>query len=76
MLFEANYIFNGFEGQENSPAGYEMLQALRPGNNATLNLSLQRTFLKNILLSLNYSGRFSNVGNAIHTGNIQVKAFF
>ena len=76
LLLETNYIFNGFEGQENSPAGFEMLQALRPGNNATVNLSLQRTFLKNIVLSLTYGGRFSNSVNAIHTGNVSVKAFF
>jgi hypothetical protein len=72
----ANYIFNGFEGEPNSPAGFEMLQALQPGNNLTLNLNLQRTFLKNIVLSLNYAGRFSPRSFAIHTGNLQVKAFF
>lgn len=76
LLLQANYIFNGFEGEPNSPAGYEMLQALRPGNNATLNLTLQRTFLNNIVLSLNYNGRFSENTFAIHTGNVQVKAFF
>lgn len=76
LLIQANYIFNGFEGEANSPAGYEMLQALRPGNNATVNLTLQRTFLKNIVLSLNYNARFSENTFAIHTGNVQVKAFF
>ena len=76
LLFQANYIFNGFEGDANSPLGYELLQALQPGDNAVLNLTLQRTFLKNIVLSLNYSGRFSRQAFAIHTGNVQVKAFF
>jgi hypothetical protein len=76
LLLEANYIYNGFNGAVNSPAGYEMLQALRPGNNATVNLTLQRTFLKNIVLSLTYGGRYSNTANAIHTGNVSVKAFF
>lgn len=76
LQFEAAYIFNDFSGEANSPVGFEMLQALRPGRNATFNLSLQRSFLKNIVLSLNYLGRFSQDLPAIHAGNLQVKAFF
>jgi hypothetical protein len=75
-LAQLNYIQNNFDGLVNSPAAYEMLQALRPGENATFNLSLQRTFLNNIVLSLSYNGRYSASLPAIHTGNIQVKAFF
>jgi len=69
------YIRNNFEGDVNSPAAFEMLQAFRPGDNMGLTVTLQRTFLKNIVISLNYAGRFSSDVFAIHTGNIQVKAF-
>ncbi len=75
-LAQLNYIQNNFVGEVNSPAAYEMLQALRPGENATFNLSLQKTFLSNIVLSLSYNGRYSASLPAIHTGNVQVKAYF
>lgn len=75
-LLSINYIKNDFEGTQNSPAGYEMLQALQPGNNGTWNLTLQRTLRKNILISLNYSGRVSGNIRPIHTGNLEIKAFF
>ncbi len=71
-----NYIKNDFEGERNSPAGFEMLRELRPGDNGTWGLILQRSIRKNILLSLNYSGRVSPGVRPIHNGNLEVKAFF
>ncbi len=75
-LLSLNYIINDFEGNANGPAGYEMLQSLRPGRNGTWTVTLQRTLKKNILISLNYSGRVSEGTNPIHTGNVEIKAFF
>ncbi len=75
-LVSANFIKNDFSGSQNSPAGYEMLQALQPGNNGTWALTLQRTLKKNILISLNYTGRTSANTRPIHTGNLEIKAFF
>lgn len=72
----ASYINNNFEGVANSAVGFEMLKELRPGNNGTWSVILQRTLLKNILISINYSGRVSGDNRPIHTGNIEVKAFF
>lgn len=72
---ELAYIRNNFEGDVNSPSAFEMLQAFKPGDNLSLTVTLQRTFLKNIVISLNYAGRFSRESFAIHTGNFQVKAF-
>lgn len=73
---DLNYISNSFEGNSNNPAGFEMLQGLRPGNNGTWNLTLQRTIRKNILLSVLYNGRLSENIPAIHTGSFQIKAIF
>ena len=73
---ELNYIYNDFEGEQNSPAAFEMLQAFRPGANAAAQIGIQRTLLKNIVIGLNYAGRFSPEVFAVHTGNVQVKAFF
>lgn len=75
-LVSINYIINDFEGNANGPAGYEMLQSLRPGKNGTWTVTLQRTLKKNILISLNYSGRVSEGTKPIHTGNVEIKAFF
>jgi hypothetical protein len=76
ILASLNYIKNDFSGSQNSPAGYEMLQALQPGNNSTWALTIQRTLKKNILISLNYTGRTSENIRPIHTGNLEIKAFF
>lgn len=73
---DARYIFNKFEGAQNSPVGFEMLENLQPGANGTLELTLQRTLFKNIVLSLNYNGRISRDNPAVHFGNLEVKAFF
>lgn len=72
---ELRYIYNDFSGATNNPAAYEMLQAFRPGRNMALQLSLQKTFLENLVVSLLYNGRFSGDQNAIHVGSLQVKAF-
>lgn len=75
LQLEAHYIYNGFRGDANSPAAFEMLQALKPGNNAVLEVSWQQTLLQNIVLSLTYQGRFSPNVPGIHSGNVQIKAF-
>ncbi|MEQ9263320.1 MAG: hypothetical protein RLP14_09185 [Owenweeksia sp.] len=76
MLLQGNYILNAFSGNSNNPAAFEMLEGLRPGENATWNLTLQRTLRKNLLISLNYNGRISEDTLPIHLGSLQVKAFF
>lgn len=73
---ELDFIYNDFKGVQNSPAAFEMLQAFKPGRNLGAQVGVQRTLLKNIVISLNYNGRFSEGLSAIHTGNVQVKAFF
>lgn len=76
LIAVSNYILNSFEGEANSPLGFDMLDGLRPGKNGTWNLSLQRTIRKNILVSLSYNGRISENILPINTGSLQVKAFF
>jgi hypothetical protein len=73
---QLNYIVNQFEGNNNSPAAFEMLKGLQPGQNGTWNIVLQKTIRKNILLSLNYSGRISEDKPLIQTASAQIKAFF
>ncbi len=73
---QLNYIINRFEGSSNNPAAFEMLKGLQPGQNGTWNVVLQKTIKKNILLSINYSGRISEDNPVIQIANVQVKAFF
>ena len=65
-----------FQGIENSAVGFELLEALKPGQNYTWNLNYQRNLSKKLQLSINYSGRKSIENKAIHTGGMELRAFF
>jgi hypothetical protein len=60
----------------NSPIGYEMLDALRPGNNFTWSINWQEKLVNGLQLSFIYEGRKSEGSNIIHTGRMQASAFF
>lgn len=70
------YVNFDFDGSALSAAGYEMLDGLKPGTNWTWNLSFQKIVGKNLQLSLNYSGRLMQGLPAIHTGGMELRAFF
>jgi hypothetical protein len=53
-----------------------MLEGLLPGRNYVWNLTWQRTLVNNMQLNLSYDGRKSGEGKIIHTGGLQVRAFF
>ena len=65
-----------FSGEENSPAGYELLEALRPGNNFTWNFSFRQKLSNGLQVSLSYDGRKSVEQRVIHQGRMQVTALF
>ena len=71
-----NFIHNTYTGQENTTLAYEMLDALRTGQNFTWNVLYQRAINKNLQLNVSYSGRKSPENRAIHTGGVQVRALF
>lgn len=73
---EFNYIDNQFEGSAFSPVAYTMLEGLQPGTNFTWSLLFQKRITKYLDANLSYLGRKSERSKTIHTGTIQLKAFF
>lgn len=73
---EFNYIDNAFTGSAFSPVAYTMLEGLQPGTNFTWNLLFQRRITKYLDANLSYFGRKSENSKTIHTGTIQLRAFF
>lgn len=65
-----------FTGEENSPVGYDMLEALRPGRNVIWTVNWQQKITKGLQLNLSYNGRKSEDNDAIHIGRVQVSALF
>lgn len=73
---EINYIDNRFRGSAFSPVAYQILEGLQPGTNFTWNLIAQKRVTKFLDLNVSYFGRKSDGSSTIHTGNVQLKAFF
>lgn len=65
-----------YNGVQNSSLGFEMLEALKPGINYTWNIGYQRSISKTLQLSIQYTGRKSENNRMIHTGGMEVRAFF
>ena len=65
-----------FPFDENTPLAFDMLESLKPGTNQVWNVSWQQNLNEYLLLILNYNGRNSPGAPVIHTGNVQVRAFF
>ncbi|BAO75844.1 hypothetical protein [Winogradskyella sp. PG-2] len=73
---EFNFFQNAFEGNANTPVAYQMLDGLQPGKNYTWSLLAQKKLTKFLDLNLNYFGRKTETSKTIHTGTIQLKAYF
>ncbi len=73
---EFNYFSNKFNGNQNSPVAYQMMEGLQPGKNFTWSLLAQKKLTKFLDLNLNYFGRKTETSKSIHTGTIQLKAYF
>jgi hypothetical protein len=76
VTVSASYLENKFVGDVNSAVSYQMLDGLQPGKNGLWEVSYQRTIAKYLQLNLRYNGRVSEENPVIHTGSVQVRAFF
>ena len=71
-----NLINNDYTGETNSPVAYQLLEGLQPGLNLTWQLGLQKRLTSFLDLNLSYFGRKSEDADAVHSGNVQVRATF
>jgi hypothetical protein len=71
-----SYINVAYNGESSSTLGYELLRGLQNGNNATWNLSYQRTVANNIQLNISYDGRKSEDAPVIHIGRVLARYLF
>lgn len=71
-----NAIHIEFDGSANNSLAYEMLDGLQNGRNFTWAAGVQRSIGKNLQLNLTYHGRKSEEIKAVHTGNVQMRAYF
>ncbi|MDQ5928409.1 MAG: hypothetical protein QG594_183, partial [Bacteroidota bacterium] len=67
---------NSFTGQETSAAGFQMLEVLQTGQNTVWKILLQKNITQFLDININYLGRKTETSQAIHTGNIQLRAYF
>ena len=76
LIGRGTYAHIGFKGESNSSIGYELLEALQPGNNGVFSLQYQTTLWKNLQLNLTYEGRMAAHTNMKHLGSVELRAFF
>jgi hypothetical protein len=76
MNGEISFYQNKFKGSELSSVGFQMLEGLQSGQNLTWKLLLQKNLTQFLDVNLNYQGRKSESIQTVHTGNIQLRAYF
>lgn len=78
--FTANGEFslynNDFAGNQLSPVAFQMLEGLQAGKNSTWRLLLQKNLTQYLDVNINYQGRKTETSQIVHTGNVQLRAFF
>ncbi|NNC49931.1 MAG: hypothetical protein HKO01_05290 [Flaviramulus sp.] len=73
---EFNYFSNNYSGNANTPVAYQLLEGLQPGKNFTWSLLAQKKLTNFLDLNLSYFGRKTDTSKTIHSGSIQLKAYF
>lgn len=73
---QVEWIVIEFRGDANSSIAYDMNEGLLPGNNATWSCQFQKSVSKYLQMQLGYQGRKSDGRDVIHTGSVQLRAFF
>lgn len=70
------YASISYNGNDESPIGYALLQGLKSGNNWLWNLSVDKKLSDKLNLSLSYDGRKTGTLKIINVGRVQLNALF
>ncbi len=73
---EFSFYQNQFNGNALSAVGFTMLEGLQPGKNQTWRLTLQKNLTQFLDINIGYQGRKSETSKTVHTGSIQLRAYF
>ncbi|AWG21144.1 hypothetical protein FFWV33_06155 [Flavobacterium faecale] len=73
---EVSFYQNKYNGDAFSSVGFQMLEGLQTGQNTVWKLLLQKNITQFLDINLNYLGRKSETSATVHTGNIQLRAYF
>lgn len=73
---KANFIQIAYNDVGTSAVAYEMLNALKTGQNFTWGATFQCNLSNNMQISITYEGRKSPGNNVVNIGGAQVRAFF
>ncbi|MCG9794064.1 hypothetical protein [Flavobacterium algicola] len=76
MNGEVSFYENNYTGNEFSSVGFQMLEGLQTGQNIVWKLLLQKNITQFLDINLNYLGRKSETTSMVHTGNVQLRAYF
>jgi hypothetical protein len=76
MNGEFSFYQNNFKGDAQSPVAFQMLEGLQPGKNMTWRLLIQKNLTEFLDININYQGRKTETSQTIHTGNVQLRAYF
>lgn len=76
MNGEVSFYQNKFLGNEFSSVGFQMLEGLQTGQNLTWRLLFQKNLTSFLDINFNYQGRKSETSQTIHTGSVQLRAYF
>ncbi len=71
-----SFINNNFIGNPNSAVAFTMLEGLQPNKNITWQILLQRNITQYLDININYQARKSENSSTIHTGSVQLRAYF
>ncbi|MBK0371090.1 hypothetical protein [Flavobacterium agrisoli] len=67
---------NKFKGNELSAVGFQMLEGLQAGQNLVWRCLIQKNITQFLDVNVNYQGRKAATSNTIHTGSVQLRAYF
>lgn len=76
IVLKSDFVHNLFNGNAFNSVGYEMLEALQPGFNQIYTVQVQRNLSRTVQMVISYQARAAQHSKTIHTGNVEVRAFF